>query len=136
MKNLLILATMLFTFSFANAQSKLPIGTWKGTYFCSQGETGLTLELNKYGNNSKTEFYGTFEFYPNSSSSNARYGKYSVKGKIIEGKIVITPNEWIIRPENYYMVGLTGVLSQQNLRFTGAITSPSNACGEFDVRKQ
>lgn len=136
MKNLLVLSVMLFTFLFINAQNKMPIGIWKGIYYCSKGETGLTLEFKKYGNNSKTEFFGTFEFYPNTSSSNAHYGKYSVKGQIIGGKIVITPNKWIIRPKNYGMVGMTGVLSENYLRFKGFIKSPNNSCGEFDVFKQ
>ncbi len=124
---------MLFTFSIAKAQSKLPVGIWKGIYFCSQGETGLTLEIHKYGNNSKTEFYGTFEFYPNSSTSNARYGKYSVKGKIVGNKIEIYPNEWIINPVNYKMVGLSGKLSENNQRFKGSITEPD--CGIFNLHK-
>lgn len=62
MKKIFFLITFLLSVCPTNAQTIKDIkGRWKGSYFCSQGETGLTMKIKPI---SDKEFIGTFKFYP------------------------------------------------------------------------
>ena len=132
MKNLLLLAAMLLIFGSVNAQNaKKLCGKWKGSYFCTQGETGLTLKIKGRSNGDIT---GTFTFYPIPSNKNpmAKSGKFSFTGTYTSGKIILTQKKWIDQPEGYLMVDLEGELSDPKT-ISGKIMTPG--CGDFKVVK-
>lgn len=132
MKKLFILSFVLLTSLFVNAQNAKKItGKWKGSYSCSQGETGLTLKIKGKSNGT---FFGTFQFYPLASNSNAKSGKFSFTGTFdASGKVVITQKKWLKQPDNYIMVDLNGELENENTIRGKIIT---DGCGDFIVSRK
>lgn len=79
MKKIFFLITFLLSVCPTNAQTIKDIkGRWKGSYFCSQGETGLTMKIKPI---SDKEFIGTFKFYPikTNLSPTVKSGKFYLK---------------------------------------------------------
>lgn len=108
------------------------VGTWRGTYICRQGETGLTLTIASLGGN---KLKATFEFYPVPSNPSAPRGSSSKLGVYHDGHITLLPDRWIDRPKDTVMVGLSADVDgiAPNV-MTGKVLSRS--CTEFTITKQ
>lgn len=98
--------------------------TWKGTYVCGQGRTGLTLRLEATGEtnpNSKL-VQGTVEFYPISENPDVPKGSYRVAGQIrADGLVDLSGEEWINRPDGYIMEDIFASLSDDNSKIEGTV---------------
>lgn len=89
------------------------MGTFKGSYFATQGETGLTLKIYK----EKDKYKALFDFYNLPGKTNAQSGKYymdvtyDAKSETYKFK----PDEWIVKPSTYSFVSLAGALDEDVL---------------------
>ena len=106
------------------------VGTWKGSYINSTGETGLTLNVYKDGSNYKA----TFEFYNLPGKSNSQEGKYymNVTYNQSTNKFNLKGYEWINRPGAWVFVDLEGNISGNT--FSG--TNSSGSGRTFSVTRQ
>ncbi len=84
------------------------IGTYKGSYFATQGETGLTLTIYK----EDKEYKALFDFYSLPGRTNAKSGKYymDVSYDINTKEYSFDSIKWIDKPTTYYFVDLKGKL--------------------------
>ena len=108
---------------------------WEGKYVCAQGVTGLHLELDIAANGVTT---GLFEFYGVRENPNAvPRGSYRLRGKLtmVEAgsfALDLEPDEWIVQPPGYMMVGLKAASDRERRSMTGR-TNPS--CGGMKVAR-
>lgn len=118
------------------AREPFPLASkWKGRYRCSQGWTGMYLELSAKPDGKLTAI---FEFSPTPENPTAATGAYRMVGTIRAHKegtfaIALDPLEWIMAPDGYIMVSLEAISSRKWQRLVGSIKNP--ACGELDVRR-
>jgi uncharacterized protein (TIGR02145 family) len=89
------------------------VGTWKGSYFASQGETGLTLKV--YEENGK--YKAVFDFYSLPGKKNAENGKYYMNASynLSEDKYYLVGYQWIKNPGGYMFVDLEGTTTGDTL---------------------
>jgi hypothetical protein len=61
-------------------------------------------------------------------------GQYLVAGAFDEqtGRVAFAPGEWIIHPDGYVSVGMTGGVTLDGMRFVGRI--PFAGCGGFRLK--
>ncbi len=84
-------------------------GRWVGTYTCAQGQTGLTLTLSA---GTMGQLDARFEFYPVPGNPSVPSGAYRMMGWLTtDGHLALVGVEWIRRPPDYVMVGLSGRLA-------------------------
>ncbi len=85
------------------------LGTYKGSYFATQGETGLTLTVYKEDD----QYKALFDFYNLPGKSNAKSGSYymDVTYDIETDEYIFTSTEWITKPSTYDFVDLKGKLN-------------------------
>jgi hypothetical protein len=109
-------------------------GAWQGTYTCSQGLTGLTLQLN-YAGGEKLE--GTFDFYEVPENPGVPTGSAKVVGAVAAGVLTVRSTEWIKQPSGYVLVGLKTTLPVEAngsvaRQLHGEVTENSG-CTTFDL---
>jgi hypothetical protein len=78
-------------------------GTWTGTYFCSQGWTGVRLVLKATASGRLT---ATAYFYAISGNPGVPSGSFALTGSYSADGFQLTPAHWISEPPDYVMVGL------------------------------
>ncbi|HTU72840.1 MAG TPA: serine/threonine-protein kinase [Trebonia sp.] len=106
-------------------------GTWAGTYTCSQGVTGLQLNIKAGAGGTAT---ATFSFYALQSNSSVPAGEFAMTGTYSASGIRLNPGRWIIQPANYETVGLkAGPLGDGGKTMSGTVTNSS--CTTFTVSK-
>jgi serine/threonine protein kinase len=105
-------------------------GTWTGSYFCPQGQTGLRLTLKATASGALT---ATFSFYPTSTNVSVPSGSFALTGSYTAKGFQLTPDHWISKPQNYSMVGLTGAANGSDTALSGSIVSPE--CTTFSVSR-
>jgi len=106
-------------------------GTWAGSYFCPQGQTGLRLTLKATPGGALT---ATFSFYPTATNVSVPSGSFALTGSYSAKGFQLTPDHWISKPQNYSMVGLTGGAPTSNdTVLSGSIVSPG--CTTFSVSR-
>ena len=106
-------------------------GTWTGTYYCSQGKTGLRLAMQA---SSAGRINATFNFYAVPSNPGVPSGSYAMTGSYSAKGVVLTPDHWIREPSGYEMVGLNGRFAPGNQNaLEGQVTTAG--CGTFSVTK-
>jgi serine/threonine protein kinase len=105
-------------------------GTWTGSYFCPQGQTGLRLTLKATSSGGLT---ATFSFYPTSTNVSVPSGSFALTGSYTAKGFQLTPDHWISKPQNYSMVGLTGAANASDTALSGSIVSPG--CTTFSVSR-
>ncbi len=104
----------------------LPAGTYQGGYVCQQGETALTLTVNEPDDGQQL---AEFAFGGNNGLPD---GAYIVRVRIDRsGDIVLTPQQWLRKPDGYQMVGAR--VRRDGDRLTGAITNPG--CRDIALRR-
>lgn len=112
-------------------------GLWSGYYNCNQGRTALDLALEDLGDN---RVWGTFSFHAPPSNANVPTGAFIMAGHYRPGtgELTLVPGDWLIRPEGYSPVGMTGRFTvpqgaTEPSRIAGAIDF--DGCGSFEVRR-
>jgi hypothetical protein len=82
-------------------------GTWKGTYVCAQGVTGLTLVVAA----AKGRARATFSFYPVRDNPGVPKGSFAMTGGYTSRSLDLEPDHWIAQPKGYVMIDLPAVFS-------------------------
>ena len=85
------------------------VGTYEGSYFPGQGETGLTLTVYNEGG----EYKALFDFYSLPGRTNSKSGKYYMNVTYNEETktYTLTGYEWIEEPSLYIFADLEGTLN-------------------------
>lgn len=106
-------------------------GTWVGNYACQGQQLGLSLFIKEQ--DSHDHLKATFFFYPLDSNPNTAKGCYAMQGYYIgkNGVVKLTGDHWLKRPEGYSMIGLSGIVSKNQI--SGEILD--NRCETFSVEK-
>jgi len=136
MKNLLpaisaFFVIMLSCFDPSWAQgSNFNAPTWRGSYNCIQGNTGLTLSVDLSTQTAK------FEFYPLRPTDPVARGSFFLRGRLpLKGsEMVLEPTRWSSQPPGYTMVGLRGTSYDGGVTYQGRITG-GTACSTFTLRR-
>lgn len=105
-------------------------GTWRGEYQCSQGKTGLELEVGAPEGDSVP---AVFKFFPLPGGAKAESGSFRMRGTNTEQGLVFRGEQWIEQPPNYSMVDL-GVAAVDGGTMTGRVAGPG--CGDFALTKK
>ena len=82
-------------------------GVWRGQYTCQGNPTGLAILI---GNAGSGRLNGTFFFCQSETGPENADGYYTVTGRFDDttSTLTLVPDSWVVRPEGYVMVGLTG----------------------------
>jgi hypothetical protein len=108
------------------------VGTWRGTYTCGQGLTGLKLIVEAVDDETVR---AVFEFFAVPENEAALSGSYQLLGAYRGDRLVFRQEKWIEQPENYLMVDLevTSPVEPEMSEFSGDVLSPS--CEDFTVTR-
>jgi predicted Ser/Thr protein kinase len=107
------------------------VGTWRGSYVCAQGTTGLLLTIAALGTDQLT---ATFSFYPVAENPTVPRGSFTMTGVYRNGRMTLYGDRWVDRPPGYLMVGLTATPgSGSPSRLHGTVTQPG--CTTFTVAR-
>ena len=127
-----LLVALLTTTSAASAQDRLA-GRWQGTYYCTQGLTGVTLTIR--GDDARAE--ALFHFYPVAENPTVPVGCYTMFGHVdsASGAINLESDDshWILRPANYITVNFRGRFAGGRHRIVGRVEGPG--CSTFTLRR-
>lgn len=106
----------------------MPGQTWRGSYVCAQGPSGLELRMLQV---SGASVQAAFEFHV---PQQGLQGSYMMAGQFdaASGRLQLDPVSWIQRPAGYEMVGLVAQVSPDGTMLRGSITNPS--CTTLEVR--
>jgi hypothetical protein len=110
-----------------------PVGTWEGSYTCSQGFTGGALQIDSLkGEN----FEGSFKFYPTEKNRAVPEGSYSVYGQYDpeSKRILINPGKWTKRPHDYYNTVIVGSFDSMKDTFSAYFQGISG-CTSFEAHR-
>ena len=106
-------------------------GTWTGTYFCSQGWTGVRLVLKATSSGSLT---ATANFYALNGNPGVPSGSYALTGSYSAQGFQLTPDYWISEPPAYVMVGLIATApGTSDAVLNGEVVGPG--CTTFSVSR-
>jgi len=87
------------------------VGTWEGSYYATQGETGLTLDVQEENG----KYRAIFRFYNLPGKTNVEAGSYRmgvsyILAKGTTKKYDLNFREWIEQPSGYGSLDLSGML--------------------------
>lgn len=103
--------------------------TWRGSYVCGQGESGLEVTLRPLG---QGRLAGTLSFFPLPANPTVPRGCFRVTGQAdAAGGIELRGSQWVRRPPDYHMIDLSGRLGA-NDGISGRVVD--GACGQFQVQ--
>jgi serine/threonine-protein kinase len=106
-------------------------GTWVGSYTCSQGLTGLRLDIQAAPGGSAT---ATFSFYAVPSNPGVPSGEFTMTGTYSAKGIHLGTGHWIKQPADYEMAGLNaGPLTNGGKTLSGNVANA--ACTTFTASK-
>ncbi|MCP3757113.1 serine/threonine-protein kinase [Streptomyces sp. TBY4] len=111
-------------------------GKWRGSYYCSKGETGLILTISQNAD----DLTATFDFYPLPSNPGLSRGSFALRGTHAGTRMRLFAERWLQQPEGYEMVGLSAEVGGKSPRtITGSVTNadgtPRDSCSTFTVEK-
>lgn len=103
---------------------------WVGSYECSQGITGLTLDLAVAPDGTAT---AVFAFYPLAQHPGPLSGSYRLKGEYRLTSLDLSPEEWIDHSQapRYHMVGLQGIVTLNEQDGSMMLMGRIKECAEF-----
>ncbi len=89
------------------------VGEYQGSYFNGADDAGLTLTVYEQ----EGEYYANFKFYNLPDTWVTPDGEYILKVTYNEstGQFDFTSYEWIVQPDNYVMIDLSGTLEGDTL---------------------
>jgi hypothetical protein len=106
-------------------------GTWVGSNTCSQGLTGLRLDVQAAPGGSAT---ATFSFYALPSNPGVPSGEFAMNGTYSASGMKLSPGQWINQPAGYETAGLDArPLTGNGKTLSGIITD--SACTTFTAGK-
>ena len=110
-----------------------PLGEWGGSYACTQGSTGGTLQITHLHGK---DFEGVFKFYPTIKSPSVPSGSYRVYGQYDRDsqRILINPGKWIQHPRNYYNTIMVGSFDPARNAFSAYFQGISG-CTSFEASR-
>jgi eukaryotic-like serine/threonine-protein kinase len=120
----------------AEVSTEAIVGVWRGSYSCTQGETGLTLTIEETGTDG--ELAATFEFYPFPDNPEAEEGSFAMLGSLADGRMDLVGDHWIDQPTGYLMVNLSADITDPAPdRIDGSVTSDQglSSCTTFAVTR-
>lgn len=104
-------------------------GRWAGSYTCSQGITGLTLDI---GASIGGLVPATFNFYPLPSNPDVATGSFRMSGELVDARLVLLAGEWLDQPPAYRTVDLDGVVGHEARTYSGRVVGVAgSACATF-----
>jgi TIR domain len=109
--------------------------TWKGSYVCAQGVTGLRLTITSAGGESLA---ATFEFYPLPQNPTVPRGVFIMRGTYSGGQMLLQGDHWVTQPAGYSMVDLTATVTAANPHHIGGSVLGqlgAASCGDFSIDK-
>jgi len=117
---------------------------WTGSYFCTQGTTGLSLDVtNVTTHRGQDIIVADFTFRIEAGDDQEEVeGTYSVTGKLqTEGRVVVLepiPGSWKNELKDFEMTGLQGVVSSNPIdggfRYAGIV--PTIGCDSFTLESR
>jgi hypothetical protein len=109
-----------------------PVGNWHGTYTCAQGLTALDLSITA---DDFSHVRATFHFNAVPSNRGVPEGCFAMLGTFepVSRHMRLAPDDWILQPTGYSMVGLDGHLNDLATQMTGRVTVVA-ACTSFTLR--
>lgn len=108
------------------------LGTWRGSYTCRQGKTGMKLSIRSAGGDTVT---AVFTFYPLRSNPDVARGSSAKKGTYRDGRLTLLPDRWIDKPDGYRPVGFSADVAGKKPRtMTGKVLS--RGCTTFTIARQ
>lgn len=103
--------------------------TWRGSYSCGQGDTGLEVTLRPLG---QGRLEGTLSFFPLPANPGVPRGCYRVTGQADPtGGVELRGGQWVRQPPGYYMVDLRGRIGADS-GFSGQVIGGS--CSQFQLQ--
>lgn len=111
-------------------------GQWSGEYTCSQGITGMTVELRPRRGDAVD---ATVTFFAHPANPAVESGCYAATGVVdrASGRLVLRPTAWILRPNpGWRMTSLDGRIDAAG-SYDGRIVFAENpaACRTFTLRR-
>ncbi|MGE3867014.1 MAG: hypothetical protein AB7G04_08875 [Hyphomonadaceae bacterium] len=111
-------------------------GYWAGEYICAQGITGVTLDLREKKDGAVS---AVVSFYAHPENAGVPSGCFTVAGAHDAGRRTMTlkQRQWIVRPDNYYMIDFDGALDAAGETYSGAVRFPvaPGLCTTFTMRR-
>jgi hypothetical protein len=107
-------------------------GIWSGQYGCAQGMTGLTLTV---GTVRKSRVRALFHFYADPSEPSVPEGCFEMEGTYdsLSGHVELHAGNWILHPEGYVTVDLSGEVNSDGDGMAGSVIGPY--CTKFALRR-
>lgn len=103
--------------------------TWRGSYSCGQGDTGLEVTLRPLG---QGRLEGTLSFFPLPANPGVPRGCYRVTGQADPtGGVELRGGQWVRQPPGYHTVDLSGRIGP-DAGFSGEVVGDS--CGQFQLQ--
>jgi serine/threonine-protein kinase len=111
------------------AHLRMLTGTWSGTYICSQGVTGATLQIVA---SSDQNVGALLQF----AVPNSRPGAYFMRGTFdpSSNRIAMKFTSWKYQPAGYAAAGITGTVNLSTGELRGTVILPG--CAALSMRKQ
>ena len=108
------------------------MGSWRGTYTCPQGVTGLTLDIDPASSGRVT---AVFAFSAASTNPIVPKGCFKMSGTYDAPArhLEMAPGRWLLRPPGYVTVALSGEVAPDGRSLTGSILYPG--CGAFALQR-
>lgn len=130
---LLVAAPMtLMLMSQRSGGAMAATGTWRGTYTCGQGTTGVEVTLQQSAGEG---LEGTFAFFPTESNPGVARGCFRVTTPTdgADGSLQTRAGEWVRQPSGYVSVDLSGRLSGGD-SWSGQVIGGAQCTG-FELRR-
>jgi hypothetical protein len=118
----------------AAAQAATPDGTYKGTYTCSAGPGGVTLDITPRRSG---KLAAVLRFYSLAGKTNVAPGSYRMSGRFVPatGEVVLFARSWIQQPPGYTLANIKGKLSADGKSISGRLTGDAG-CKGIKVKRQ
>jgi hypothetical protein len=127
-----IALAFLFVNPQAQAQASLA-GRWQGFYFCSQGWTGLYLDVTYlFGEN----YSAIFRFFPIPENPGVPKGVFTMTGQIRrrDGLVNFNAQRWLRQPDGWATVDLVGFVDTNTMQMSGSVRG-GPTCTTFSLVK-
>lgn len=80
-------------------------GVWVGTYFCSQGETAVQLNISP---GDTTDVLNVIQaFGPTENNPNVPHGENTMTASMVDGNLLFVPGKWINQPKDYISIPIS-----------------------------
>ena len=107
-------------------------GTWRGTYECNQGATGLDLTITPIEKGGVTAI---FSFHAVLFNPLVPSGEFAMEGELgpEPGRLHLRAGTWIVQPPDYVTVDLDGTYDEISKEYRGTVIGPG--CTSFRLQR-